>query len=694
MKKALITGITGQDGSYLAELLLEKDYEVHGIIRRASTFNTGRIDHIYKDPHTHSTKLFLHYGDLSDSSNINRLLEKIQPDEIYNLGAQSHVKVSFDLPEYTADVTALGALRILDAIRKIGIKTKFYQASSSEMFGKAVETPIKETTPFYPLSPYGCAKVYAHWITKNYRESYDIFACSGILFNHECITAQTPIMIKRNDLIDIIAVEEIVPHRENPRHGIKYSTISNGDLEIWDGDKWTRVKTLTATWNKANSKNDKKVKRVICRGGYYEATRDHISFLSGGKEIKTDDLKPGDSLELKSFPDLTKKTVTSLEEAEFLGMMAADGYINIDGKGRFINNDKNLRNKMRGLWQMVSGGHSREDKHPSGFNKEKSVGSVEFAGNSNYLRLIWNEIYNQKLFKKVPRRILNAKEDIILAFLRGYNSCDGLKGGRQKTEFKSFTTNSTVLALGLWYLIEKVLKLRITIHPEFRKDYLYFHLNINSDNKTRKGKHLQREISETKAIKDYDYTGWLFDLETKSGTFSAGVGRTWIHNSPRRGETFVTRKITRGLARIKLGKDEKLYLGNLDAKRDWGYAKDYVEGMWLMLQQEKPDDYILATGETHSVREFVEKAAKYFDFDLVWEGEGVSEKGLDKKTGKNIVEIDPRYFRPAEVDILQGDYSKAKEKLGWEPKVKFEQLVKIMAKADYENESRDPSSAC
>lgn len=341
MKKALITGITGQDGSYLAELLLEKNYEVHGMIRRASTFNTGRIDHFYKDPHAHDTKLFLHHGDLSDSSNINRLLEKIQPDEIYNLGAQSHVKVSFDLPEYTADVTALGALRILDAIRKIGIKTKFYQASSSEMFGKAVETPIKETTPFYPRSPYGCAKVYAHWITKNYRESYGIFACSGILFNHE---------------------------------------------------------------------------------------------------------------------------------------------------------------------------------------------------------------------------------------------------------------------------------------------------------------------------------------------------------SERRGETFVTRKITRGLARIKLGKDEKLHLGNLDAKRDWGYAKDYVEGMWLMLQQEKPDDYILATGETHSVREFVEKATKYFDFDLIWEGEGVNEKGLDKKTGKIIVEIDPRYFRPAEVDILIGDYSKAKEKLGWEPKVKFEQLVEIMCKADYENE--------
>ncbi len=335
MKKALITGITGQDGSYLAELLLEKGYEVHGMIRHTSTSNTSRIDHL--------DQTFLHYGDLSDSGNINRLLEKIQPDEIYHLGAQSHVKISFEIPEYTGNVTGLSALRILDAIKKIGLKTKFYQASSSEMFGRIKETPQTETTPFHPRSPYGCAKVYAHWITRNYREAYNIFCCNGILFNHE---------------------------------------------------------------------------------------------------------------------------------------------------------------------------------------------------------------------------------------------------------------------------------------------------------------------------------------------------------SPRRGENFVTRKITRGLARIKLNKDKKLYLGNLDAKRDWGYAKDYCEGMYLMMQQKKPDDYILATNETHSVREFIEETAKYLDIDLAWEGKGIEEKGIDKKTNKIIIEIDPAYFRPAEVDVLQGDYSKAKKELGWEPKVKFNELVKIMAKADYKNESK------
>ena len=340
-KKALITGITGQDGSYLAEFLLKKGYEVHGIIRRSASFNTGRIDHIYQDPHAKNRRMILHYGDLSDSSNISRLLEKIKPDEIYNLGAQSHVRVSFDIPEYTADVVGLGALRILDGIRESGIKTKFYQASSSEMFGKVQEIPQKETTPFHPRSPYGCAKLIAYWTTINYRESYGMFACNGILFNHE---------------------------------------------------------------------------------------------------------------------------------------------------------------------------------------------------------------------------------------------------------------------------------------------------------------------------------------------------------SPRRGSTFVTKKITEALVKIKLGLQDKFFLGNLEAKRDWGYAKDYVEGMWLMMQAKKPGDYILSTKETHSVREFVEESAKILGMDIKWSGSGINEKGIDKKTGKIIIEIDPKYFRPAEVDMLIGDNSKAKKELGWRPKTTFKQLVKLMVDADMKRE--------
>ena len=320
MKKAFVTGITGQDGSYLAELLLEKGYQVHGIIRRASTFNTKRIDHLYQDPHVHEVHLFLHYGDLADSSNLAKLLYRIQPDEVYHLAAQSHVRVSFDIPEYTGDVTGLGTIRLLEAIRETGIKTRFYQASSSEMFGKVHETPQRETTPFHPRSPYGVAKVYAYWVTVNYRESYDMFTCNGILFNHE---------------------------------------------------------------------------------------------------------------------------------------------------------------------------------------------------------------------------------------------------------------------------------------------------------------------------------------------------------SPRRGETFVTRKITRAVAAIKAGRQNKLFLGNLDAKRDCGYAKEYVEAMWMMLQHDEPDDYVVATGETHSVREFLEEAFEYVNLDY-----------------EKHVEIDPRYYRPAEVDVLIGDATKIKEKLGWQPKTAFKELVRLMVDAD------------
>ena len=338
-KKALITGITGQDGSYLVELLLEKGYEVHGIIRRSSSFNTGRIDHLYNNPEIQGKRMFLHYGDVTDTSNLNRLLEKIEPDEIYNLAAQSHVKVSFEIPEYTAEVDAIGTLRFLDAIRETGLRTRFYQASTSELFGKVQEVPQTEKTPFYPRSPYGVAKLYGYWIIINYREAYGLYACNGILFNHE---------------------------------------------------------------------------------------------------------------------------------------------------------------------------------------------------------------------------------------------------------------------------------------------------------------------------------------------------------SPRRGETFVTRKISLAAARIKLGLQEKLTVGNMNAKRDWGYAPEYCEGMWRMLQQDKPEDFLLATGETHSVKEFIDAIFSELDMDLVWKGEKEKEVGLFKKDGRVCVEVDPLYYRPTEVELLIGNPAKAKEKLGWMPKTTFRDLATMMAKADFE----------
>jgi len=341
MKKALITGITGQDGSYLAELLLEKGYEVHGIVRPSSSIRTARIEHLFNNPEIHDKTLFLHHGDLTDTTNISTLIRDIEPDEVYNLAAQSHVRISFDLPELTAETDAMGTLTILEAIRKQGLgnKTKFYQASTSELYGLVQETPQSETTPFYPRSPYGVAKLYSFWIIKNYREAYNMFACNGILFNHE---------------------------------------------------------------------------------------------------------------------------------------------------------------------------------------------------------------------------------------------------------------------------------------------------------------------------------------------------------SERRGYNFVTRKITIGLSKIKLGQQDVLELGNLDAKRDWGYAKEYVEAMWLMLQQDVPEDFVIATGETHSVREFIEAACDELGIKLAWQGAGVDEIGVDQETGKTIIKINPQYFRPTEVDLLLGDPTKAKEKLGWEAKIKFAELAKLMTKADFE----------
>lgn len=346
MKKALITGVTGQDGAYLAEFLLAKGYEVHGTKRRSSLFNTERIDHLYRDVHESDVRFFLHYGDLTDASNLIRIIQDVQPDEIYNLAAQSHVKVSFETPEYTANSDALGTLRILEAIRILGLKdkTKFYQASTSELYGEVQEIPQKESTPFYPRSPYAAAKLYAYWITVNYREAYGLFACNGILFNHE---------------------------------------------------------------------------------------------------------------------------------------------------------------------------------------------------------------------------------------------------------------------------------------------------------------------------------------------------------SPLRGETFVTRKITRGAARIKLGLQDTLYLGNLDAKRDWGYAGDYVEAMWLMLQHPVPDDFVIATGETHSVREFVELAFRQTGVAIDWRGEGVDECGVNKDDGRVLVKVDPRYFRPTEVDLLCGDASKAGMVLGWQPRVSFKELVRKMVLEDLNQAKKD-----
>ncbi|NER36202.1 MAG: NAD-dependent epimerase/dehydratase family protein [Oscillatoria sp. SIO1A7] len=680
-KRALITGITGQDGSYLSELLLEQGYEVHGIIRRTSTFNTDRIDHIYEDPHNEGARLFLHYGDLTDGTTLRRILEQVKPVEIYNLGAQSHVRVSFDSPEYTVDAVGMGNLRLLEAIRdyqqRTGIEVRFYQAGSSEMFGKVQEIPQKETTPFYPRSPYACAKVYAHWQTINYRESYNIFACNGILFNHECVTAETPVIVRQNGLIDIAPIEDVVPHRTDASHRDRaaspqenrYTTdLAPSDrFEVWDARGWTEVTCMTATWNGSKTREKKQVNRIAAGAAIYQATSDHIVFVEKeGKTIEkpAGDVVAGEFLPSIDLPKPTEQIDITETEAWLLGMIAAAGVVSKEGNIRIAHRDSAVLDRIAASWRKVAAGISSRSVVPDLVELPENLMELELTGNTACGSYIYELLYTSSGAKRIPKRILNACDRERLAFLQGFNAGNGLNSRESYSEFEAWQTDSAVLAAGLYWMAFTTLALPGTIATEEREGRLSYQINLNSMPGSQ-GENSDQKRSLVVTAKPIEYDGWLFDLATASGTFHAGVGQGWIHNSPRRGETFVTRKITRAIARIVAGKQKKLYLGNLDSKRDWGYAKDYVRGMWMMLQHDKPDDYVLATGETHSIKEFLDLAFNHVNLD--WH---------------DYVEFDPRYLRPAEVDILIGDPTKAKEILGWEPSVTFKELVVLMVEAD------------
>ena len=356
MKKALITGVTGQDGSYLAEFLLNKGYEVHGIVRRSSSLNRDRLKDIYKSLTDRNKNFFLHYGDMTDSSSIIRILSIVKPDEIYNLAAQSHVQTSFEIPEYTALSDALGVLKILEAMRMLSLhETKFYQASTSELYGKAEEIPQKETTVFHPRSPYGVAKLYAYWIVKMYREAYNLFACNGILFNHECISENTPIIIrnKKNGAISIKRIKDIRRPRQKAAN-IQQWLIDN--LEIWDGKNFVMLKLLTATKRKKEEDNFK-CKIMNTRNGVVETTNHHNMFLEDESKIKARGVNIGDKLLHKEFPRAQDFAVLSKEEALFLGIMVGDGHVGKDGKARVTNNDLKIIDLVRKLWRQVGLGN-------------------------------------------------------------------------------------------------------------------------------------------------------------------------------------------------------------------------------------------------------------------------------------------------------------------------------------------------
>jgi GDPmannose 4,6-dehydratase len=664
MPVALITGITGQDGSYLAELLLSKGYEVVGVARRSSTVTNERIVHLLDD-------ITVVQGDLQDQGSLLALLEEHQPGEIYNLAAQSFVPTSWSQPALTGDVTALGVTRLLEAIRFVDPKIRFYQASSSEMFGKVVEVPQRETTPFYPRSPYGVAKCYGHWITVNYRESFNIFASSGILFNHECVTGETPVILRKSGLIDVLPIEDVVPHRTEPHVAPRFTTdVPEGEIiEVWDAQGWTRVTCMTATWNGYQKKNNKSVYRVAARGAIYHTTADHVVFVQQGEQVAerhTEDVRSGDSLALIDLPAPTNTISITEEEAWLLGVLVAEGYVSDKGKIQVTNQDEVFLQEVARIAKRVTGGDARIDLAPSGFEGGNPVMQLYLPGTNEYGRYIRASMYTRSGYKRVPKRILNATPEARLAFLRGYNTGDGLKRAPGNYEFKAFKTSSAPLAAGLYWLVHATLNQRAILCLEEREGRLYYQINLNSPNvQGAKGQHLKRPLEEVLTVAPISYESWLFDLATESGTFHAGVGQGWIHNSPRRGLEFVTRKITDGVARIKLGLAKELRLGNLDSRRDWGFAGDYVEAMWMMLQHDKPDTFVIGTHETHSVREFCEIAFSHVDLDY-----------------NEYVVQDQRFYRPAEVDLLISDPSKARSILGWEPSVSFKDLVTMMVDMD------------
>jgi GDPmannose 4,6-dehydratase len=686
-KKALVTGITGQDGAYLAEFLLAKGYEVHGIKRRASSFNTDRIDHLYSDPHEPDRRMILHYGDLTDATNLIRVVQEVRPQEIYNLAAQSHVAVSFETAEYTANADALGTLRLLEAIRICGLgkETRFYQASSSEMFGKVVETPQRETTPFYPRSPYAAAKVYAYWITVNYRESYDLFACNGILFNHECITIDTPLVVRTKDAVDVVTPDELIALR---RKGPNVQHFESPDVEVWDGTAWTTVRSITATKRRSDS-TDHALLAVQARAGIVSCTSHHTLLRPDGEAVSASAVREGDSLLLaERMPPAPGWTVLTEEMAEFLGLITADGYVSEgDCKVQFTNNDEDLQARVAELWSRLFLGAARQERGLSGFGRNGvTQGYLSGAGRAT-AKWLRDQLYTKSGFKRVPRLVLNASTELQAAFLRGYYAGDGLKAGNGE----SVKTNSAVLAQGLCWLFANQRRTAST-YLEQRNGRSYYQLNLATSTPSgEKGQHLRKPPEDIRRITPATPLDdeWVFDLETESQRFMAGVGRLVVHNSPVRGETFVTRKITRGLARIKAGLDECLYLGNLDSLRDWGHARDYVRAQWLMLQQDRPEDYVIATGEQHSVRAFVERAAAELGMSLRWRGSKLDEHAIDTATGRPVVRVDPRYFRPAEVDTLLGDASKARRQLGWAPEIGFAELVREMVAWDWRLAQRD-----
>jgi GDPmannose 4,6-dehydratase len=709
-KRALITGITGQDGSYLAEFLLNKDYEVSGIIRKTSHFRYENIAHV-------QDSLNLVQADLLDAVSLVHAFKTIgEVDEVYNLASQSAPGESFRQPIHTAEITAIGAQRVIETVHDFYPKAKVYQASSSEMFGWVKKVPQNEQTPFNPANPYAAAKLYAHNIAQIYKKSYGMFIACGILFNHECVSENTPVII-RDKFYKLITIKRVSDIKKAKSKGKNVQQWEIGDLEIWDGENFVALNFITATKRKDNN-SDHKCKIINSRHGLLNASNHHNMLNSKGGKIKAKNVRKGVKLMHKKFPQSPNATILTVEEAEFLGMMVGDGYVSEEGRGNFSNNIVEIRRRFSDLWLKISLGKVKPQQYKTEYGH---TDRLILSGNRSYLRMIKKEIYAGK-YKKVPDRVLNSGKKAQLAFLRGYNCTDGLASNPCTYEFKCFKTNSDILLQGLLFLISQTTKQDFNVTYEEDDDYYgYYSANLlsptNSGVKERKVKKYiekdmsQREISvmtgvsrtfirkiqqggsaeivhhfskNKEEVKKTLYHNiqpkWLYDLETTSGKFMAGVGTIVVSNSPRRGLGFVTQKVTYAAACAKLKiktsehlneegepivKKGKVAMGNLKAQRDWGFAGDYVESMWLMLQQAKPDDFVIGTGETHTIEDLCKEAFAYVG-----------------KNWKGYVTVDKRFIRPTETGPLVADYSKAKKKLHWKPKTNFKELVAMLVDAN------------
>lgn len=657
----LLTGITGQDASYLAELLLEKNHTVYGLIRRQSVEHFDNINHILN-------KVKLIYGDLSDQSSLINAINIAQPEEIYHLGAQSFVGTSWDQPEMTADITALGTLRMLEAIRKTNSKIKFIQASSSEMYGRVLQVPQTEETPLNPVSPYACAKTFAHFATRTYRFSYNMFASTAISFNHESVTSNSPVIIKdEDDLIDVLPIVDLFKTRKNRNKGFfeRYKGILKKykNKMIWDGDNWTKILNGTS-YNKAF----KKMNCIQTRKSCCEISDGHVIFLDKAIQKQVQDVKIGDIVYNSKYPNYIDKLKFDYDLAKAIGFIVGDGYINDNGEIRLINANLSLIENYAKIFQNQFGcKYKIDNKGKGGYPGCKNdIYSIEVRMDRNFGLWLKKNVYtNHYREKRIPKFILNADILTKQAFLDGYYDADGRNAGHERYKYKGWTTSSATLSLGLSLLINELLKIDAKVKLSYKEDNRYYYCQLRNPNKlihhAQKNLDTVIKIFETKPINN-----WFFDLQTESQSFSTGPNLFKIHNSPRRGKEFVTRKISLGVAKIKLGLANKISLGNLESKRDWSHAKDIVNGMYLIMQHNQSDDFVLCSGETHSIREFLDEA-----FNII-----------NIKDWQKYIEIDQQFMRPSEVNLLLGDYSKAKKILNWEPKVTFKELVKEMVESD------------